>query len=116
MVIPSLKMAWHGDTQSWRLSVTMPVLVSSTRSSVQHCIQVLPSSKEKKKRESHVSAQGTSIETVQALSFVSLMTLIAMFGLFSFPANKAGIANVNITNNQLKINKETISPSHYCEI
>lgn len=61
------------------------------------------------------SAQGTSIEAVQALSFVSLMTLIAMLGLLSFPGNKAGIVNVNIIINQLKIDKETISPRRYCE-
>jgi len=35
------------------------------------------------------------------------MTLIAMFALLSFPRNKVGIANVNITINQLKIDKET---------
>ena len=80
----------------------MPVLISSTQSSVQHCIQVLLSSKEKRKEEVTGSTQGTSIETVQALSYVSLLTLIAMFGLLSFPRNKVGIANEK--------------KRHYCEI
>ena len=63
--------------------------------------------KREKNEEVTGSTQGTSIETVQALSYVSLMTLIAMFGLLSFPQNKVGIAKVNITINQLKIDKET---------
>ena len=97
MVIPCLKMAWHGDTHLDTVTLSLIFLATECHHASSHFIYseqraTLHSSsaifQREKKEEVTGSTQGTSIETVQALSYVSLMTLIAMFGLLSFPRLK----------------------------